>query len=153
MSRGAPRSPALLESRARSLCCVALLLALQLSACAMVPGESGESLVIDGLTFENRSQSPVDSISLMAPATGGFVSCGRIAPGARCAAGFPDVNYEGQPLEVRWNQGGADWNNEIASLQASEEVRMAGRAQVRVVVIAPGSAGVLLLPSSGDELP
>jgi hypothetical protein len=125
-----------------------LAIALLHTGCAGAPGYAGDAVAIDGLTFENRSASPVDGITLMVPATGGFVSCGRIAPGARCASGFPEVSYAGNPVEIRWNQGGAEWSTGLLTLNIDDEVRSRGRGEVRVVVIAPGSAGVLLLPGS-----
>jgi hypothetical protein len=130
-----------------------LAVALLQSGCAGVPGSAGDAVVIDGLTFENRSGSPVDGITLLVPATGGFVSCGRIAPGARCASGFPEVSYAGNPVEIRWNQGGAEWSTGFVTLDMDDEVRSRGRGEVRVLVIAPGSAGALLLPSAAPERP
>jgi hypothetical protein len=130
-----------------------MALAAMLVGCAAAPGTFRDKLIIDGLTFENRSGSPVDGITLSVAATGGFVSCGRIAPGARCASGFPDVSYEGHPVEVRWYQGGAEWSTGNLTLQVDDEVRAQGRGEVRVVVIAPGSAGVLLLPGKAPVEP
>ena len=124
-----------------------------LSGCALSPDSSMDAVVIDGLTFENRSASPVDGITLVVPATGGFVSCGRIAPGARCASGFPEVSYAGNPVEIRWNQGGTEWSTGLMTLQVDSEVRARGRGEVRVLVIAPGSAGALVLPSDAMVLP
>jgi hypothetical protein len=129
---------------------IALLL---LNGCAAIPGSSQDAVAIDGLTFENRSGSPVDGITLVVPATGGFVSCGRIAPGARCAAGFPEVSYAGNPVEIRWNQGGEEWTTGLTTLQVDAEARLRGRGEVRVLVIAPGSAGAMLLPSGAVVLP
>lgn len=126
---------------------------LLLEGCAAVSGLSGDVVAIDGLTFENRSASAVDGITLLVPATGGFVSCGRIAPGARCASGFPEVSYAGDPVEIRWNQGGAEWRTGLVTLDMDDEVRAAGRGEVRVIVIAPGSAGALLLPGSPADQP
>ncbi len=130
-----------------------LSLVALLAGCATTPGLFQDSVIIDGLTFENRSASPVDGITLSVPVTGGFVSCGRIAPGARCASGFPDVAYEGNPVEIRWYQGGAEWNTGALTLQVDDEVRIHGRGEVRVVVIAPGSAGALLLPGEAPGEP
>ena len=121
-----------------------------IGACAL-PGGPDEPapLLIRGLEFENRSRSAVQSIQLLVPATGNFVSCGRIAPEARCAARFPEVAYAGNPIEVKWVQGGAEWSTGATPLNISSEARAAGAGEVRVVVIAPGSAGVVLVPSEG----
>jgi hypothetical protein len=126
---------------------------LLLKGCAGVPGYGTGAVAIDGLTFENRSGSPVDGITLLVPATGGFVSCGRIAPGARCASGFPEVSYAGDPVEVRWNQGRAEWSTGLVTLDIDDAVRSVGRGEVRVIVIAPGSAGAVLLPGRAGERP
>jgi hypothetical protein len=130
-----------------------LALCVFLAGCASPSGSFGDAVVIDGLTFENRSGSPVDGITLLVPATGGFVSCGRIAPGAHCASGFPDVSHTGNPVEIRWNQGGAEWTTGLVTLDVDSEARKRGRGEVRVLVIAPGSAGVLLLPSDAVVSP
>lgn len=123
-------------------------LALLLGACATT-GDAPEPLLVRGLEFENRSRTAVTSIQLLVPATGNFVSCGRIAPGARCAARFPEVSYAGHPIEVKWIQGGAEWTTGATPLNISSEARAAGAGEVRVVVISPGSAGVVLVPSRG----
>ena len=125
--------------------------AIALCACATFgSGSDADLLQIQGLEFENRSGSPVTSIQLLVPATGNFVSCGRIEPGARCATRFPEVAYTGNPIEVKWFQGGAEWSTGAMSLNISNEARATGAGEVRVVVIAPGSAGVLLVPVASD---
>ena len=133
-------------------CFAVILLALSLAGCS-VPGAGGapEPLYIEGLEFENRSSSPISSIQLLVPVTGNFVACGRIDPGARCAARFPDVAYSGHPIEVKWIQGNAEWSTGQTSPEISADVRAAGTAQVLVVVLAPGSAGVLLVPGQGAD--
>ncbi len=108
---------------------------------------AGVVLRIDGLLFENRSRSPVSSIRLFVPGTDRFVSCGRIAPGAVCASRFPGVGYNGAPVQVTWVQEGNEWSTGAVSLSADPQVAAAGRAEVRVVVLAPGSAGAVLVGS------
>lgn len=108
-------------------------------------------LPIEGLAFENRSASPVTSIRLLVPATGNFVSCGRIAPGARCTVGFPEVDYAGYPVVVSWAQGGAEWSGGEVTPQIAASAWAAGVGTVRVVVTGPGSAGVLVLPGDGQN--
>jgi hypothetical protein len=130
-----------------------LMVSLALAGCATSTVPRGASVFIDGLTFENRSTTPINGITLQVPATGGFVSCGRIAPGARCASGFPGVSYAGDPVEIRWYQGGAEWTTGLAALDVEESVREAGRGEVRVLVLAPGSAGALLLPGGSVGVP
>lgn len=105
-------------------------------------------MAIDGLSFENRSSSPIDSIQLLVPASGNFVSCGLIAPGNTCASGFPGVAYHGEPIEISWTQGGEDWSTGRVTLEADEEIRLQGAASVVVVVLAPGSAGAVMVSNS-----
>ncbi|MEM1411862.1 MAG: hypothetical protein AAGH19_05830 [Pseudomonadota bacterium] len=127
-----------------------LLLVSMLFGCSVNgPDPDGAGIRIDGLQFENRTASPITSIQLMAPSTGRFVACGRIAPGARCASAFPDVTYTGNSIIVTWNQGGGEYSTAVEELSVSDEVTAAGAGEVRVVVIAPGSAGILLVPSRG----
>lgn len=118
-----------------------------MAACSSPATSTGPGLQIDGLNFENRSQTPINRIQLLVPATGNFVSCGFIAPGASCASGFPDIAYRGQPVEISWSQGGQEWFTGEINLKSDEQVRHAGSAQVLVVVLAPGSAGALLVDS------
>ena len=123
-------------------------LALCLSACtAQTPVSQDTALRIDGLRFENRSRTPVESVRLIVPATGNFVSCGRIAPGASCAALFPGVAYSGHPIEIQWVQGGTDWRTGEIPLEIDPLAREAGSGEVRVLIVAPGSSGALLVPS------
>lgn len=131
----------------RGLLALALFALLLICACAPSPPAGGRGLAIDGLSFENRSTSPINHIQLLVPATGNFVSCGFIAPGNTCASGFPGVAYHGEPIEISWNQGGEDWNSGRVTLQADEEIRLRGEASVMVVVLAPGSAGAVLVGS------
>lgn len=125
------------------------LLALLVSCAANgpTPGSTlgAAPLRIDGVVFENRARTAVDSIQLLVPATGNFVSCGRIAAGALCSARFPDVDYRGHPVEVKWMQGGAEWTTGVVGLSVSGDVEAAGLGVVRVVVVAPGSAGIVLV--------
>lgn len=124
------------------------MVALTLSACATGPVQIGAGLLIDRVNFENRATRPINQIRLLVPATGNFVSCGFIAPGASCASGFPAVNYRGDPIEISWTQGGEEWSTGEITLQPDEQVRQAGTANVLVVVLSPGSAGAVLVDGS-----
>ncbi len=116
------------------------------------PLDPDAGLRIDGLRFENRSRSPVESVQLIVAATGNFVSCGRIAPGASCAARFPGVAYSGHPIEIQWVQGGTDWRTGEIPLEIDPLAREAGGGEVRVLIVAPGSSGALLVPSAQPAL-
>lgn len=126
--------------------CPALLgLALLLTACAGA-GPPKQTVQIEGLDFLNRSRSTIQAVRLLVPATGGFVSCAAVAPGARCASGFPALDWSGEDVEVTWSQEGQIWSTGSLELQVGEEARERGRARVQVLIVAPGSAGVLLVP-------
>ena len=123
-----------------------LLATATLSACAATPPRA-PALTINGLEIENRSRSTVNAVTLMVAATGAFVSCGHIPPAGRCATGFPERVFSGNPVELSWRQSGQDWSTGAMGLNISDEVLAAGMAEVRVVIMAPGSAGVLLVPA------
>ena len=117
-----------------------------LLGCATVADTQRLPLMVGGLVFENRSQTPLTTIQLLVPATGAFVSCGHISAGNRCATTFPEVVWQGNALEVTWTQAGNNWSTGQITLSPDPDVLSAGSALVRVSVIAPGSAGVLLEP-------
>lgn len=127
-----------------------LLASIALAGCSAGDAvRADRQLRIEGLAFENRSSSPLTSIRLLVPATGNFVACGRIDPGARCTVAFPEVAYAGYPVVVRWTQGGADWSGGAVTPQIAADAWETGVGTVRVIVTAPGSAGVLVLPGPG----
>jgi len=123
----------------------ACLLLLLLTACSAAAPGPAQEVRIDRVQFENRSSTSIDSIRLLVAATGNFVSCGHIAPKGVCAAAFPQVVYQGYPVQVSWVQGGEQWSTGEASLTVDDAASAAGVGEVRVVVLAPGSAGVILL--------
>jgi hypothetical protein len=134
--------------------CLGLLLGL-LSACSA----SGErqavkgQLLIDSLSFQNQSRSMISGIQLLVADTGEFVSCGNIPPGGVCANTFPGRVFRGSPVEVSWTQAGQAWSTGAMRLSVGDDVAAAGAATVQVVVVAPGSAGVLLVPEGRPGRP
>lgn len=126
------------------------LLSVLVGACGIVAERpsTGGQLLIGGLTFQNQSRSMVTGMQLLVAETGEFVACGNIPPGGRCASTFPGRVYSGGLVEVSWNQGGQAWSTGMLRPAVTEEVAAAGVAEVQVVVVAPGSAGVLLVPAS-----
>lgn len=122
---------------------------LALTACAGPTSVAPQPLQVSGLVFENRSGSWVSAIRLLVPATGGFVSCGNVAPGAVCSTTFPHRAWTGDALEVTWSQSGEIWSSGSLNITPGEEVIEAGEAEVRVIISAPGSSGVTLLPVTG----
>ncbi|KAA9131259.1 hypothetical protein F3N42_07985 [Marinihelvus fidelis] len=135
--------------RARAILC-GLLAAVLLAGCAAQGQveEAGE-LYINGLTFENRARSYITAIRLVVPETGGFVSCGNIAPGNTCSTTFPHRVWQGLPIEVTWSQNGQIWSTGLMNVNPSAEVFEHGEAEVKVIIPAPGSASVTLLPFDG----
>lgn len=118
-----------------------------LSSCMLATTGPPASLGIVGARLENRTQAWLSSVNVSIPATGRFVSCGNIAPGAECATSFPEQTYTGNPVEVTWSQGGQVWSTGELTLEPDVEVFDAGNAVVRVVILGPGRAGVVMLPS------
>lgn len=123
----------------------ALLAAL--ASCAGVPEEAPAGpLYIGGLIFENRSSSFISAIRLEVPATGGFVSCGNVAPGGICSSTFPHREWQGHPFEVTWSQLGQIWSSGAMTVTPAPSVIEAGEAEVRVVIPSPGATQVVLVP-------
>ncbi len=127
---------------------VAAALALSMmSGCAGVQEKAPEGpLYIGGLIFENRAQSFITAIRLVVPETGGFVSCGNVSPGGICSTTFPGREWLGHPFEVTWSQNGQIWSSGAMTVQPAPSVIEAGEAEVRVMINAPGSTSVTLVP-------
>jgi hypothetical protein len=130
------------------------MLCLVLGACASSPASNPHSdLNIGGLSIFNRGSAYVSAAQLLVPATGNFVSCGNIAPGAVCSTAFPERTYTGNPVEVTWSQGGRIHTTGPMEVLPSEEVLEAGTAEVRIVIVSPGLAAVELLPIKSLQTP
>lgn len=145
-------SGSLSQRAAAWLAAACLVTAGLVSACAAPEGNGGRTdavIEVDGLVFENRSRIPIQSIRLLVPVSGEFVQCGNIPPGGRCASGFPERLYSGNAVEVSAVQRGASWTTGEVQAVVAPELATGGRAEVRVIIIAPGSAGVQLLPHAG----
>jgi hypothetical protein len=139
--------PKRLGTRPASL--VAVTLTFLLTACAG-PARPREDIpavdiLITGLLIENQTQAFVSAVRLLVPASGQFVSCGNIAPGANCATSFPEQHYSGNPVEISWSQSGQDWSTGELRLVPSADVAKAGQARVRVTITGPDLAGVELV--------
>lgn len=135
--------------------CAVALLALLLGACGFNSERplAGGQLVIGGVAFQNQSRSMVSGVQLLVAETGEFVSCGNIPPGGSCASTFPGRVYGGSPVEVSWQQGGQAWSTGMLRPAVSEELVAAGVAELQVLVVAPGSAGVLLVAAGQSTRP
>ena len=102
-------------------------------------------LEIDGLRMVNRTALPIQSARIRVPATEGFVSCGFIPAGGFCSTTFPELTYSGNPIEISWQQATGAWTLDPVTMDVSQEVQAAGRAQLEIVIVGPGSAAALLL--------
>jgi hypothetical protein len=123
---------------------IAIILSFGLTGCAGLPGSERSSerpeVQIGGLVIFNRGQGYVTAARVIVPATGQFVSCGNIGPGARCATGFPERLFTGNPVEVTWSQGGSIYSTGELGLDLPQDAIASGRAIVRVWIMGPGSA-------------
>lgn len=115
-----------------------------LLGCATSANKAPAVIQIQGLKIENKTMMWVSAARLMVPLTGGFVSCGNIAPGAMCSTGFPDTEYSGNPVEVTWSQGGQIHSTGEFKLLIPETMDIEKPAAVLVIITAPGVAGAAL---------
>ena len=98
--------------------------------------------MVSGVVMFNQGRAWVSAARVLVPATGQFVSCGNIAPGARCATGFPDQLYRGYPVEFTWSQEGGIHSTGELNIDVPAEAIESGRASLRVWIMGPGSAAV-----------
>lgn len=102
-------------------------------------------LQIDGMVIENKTTMWVSAARLLVPATGRFVSCGNISPGALCSTTFPETAYTGNPVEITWSQGGQIYSTGQFVVQLPEPLVEDRPAIVRIVIAGPGSAGAFIV--------
>jgi len=116
-----------------------------LNACATDPVVSEPQVRISGMAMENQTAMYLSAVSLVVPATGGFVSCGTITPGTSCSTTFPEVNYSGNPVEITWSQGGQKHTSGLFRLQVPAALDKRKPAEVRVVITGPDTAGAVII--------
>lgn len=87
----------------------------------------------------------VSAARLIIPATGGFVSCGNIAPGSMCSTGFPETQYAGNPVEITWSQAGQIHSTGDFEITMPDSLDIEKPAMVKVIISGPGSAGAGLI--------
>ena len=128
--------------------CLGLMLLL-VSACAATVKDKSDTatsrLELSGLVIENASSLNVSAVRLLVPATGNFVSCGNIAPQAKCSTTFPERAHTGNAFEITWSQSGNIWSTGELVLEAPADWEDGTQAMVRVVIAGPGSAGAELV--------
>lgn len=118
--------------------------ALLLLGCASTSSNAPPTIQIQGLKIENKTMMWVSAARLMVPLTGGFVSCGNIAPGAMCSTGFPGTGYSGNPVEITWSQGGQIHSTGEFNMLIPESMDIEKPAMVEVIITGPGTAGAAL---------
>jgi hypothetical protein len=121
------------------------LCALLLCACASTPSDRIPPLQIAGMGMENQTRMWVSAVRLLVPATGNFVSCGNIAPGAVCSTTFPETSYTGNPVEITWSQGGQIHSTGQFVLELPTDLDENKPGLVRIVISGPGSAGAVIV--------
>jgi hypothetical protein len=126
------------------LCCVVVAM-WSLSACAAGSVARDPQIQISGMVMENQTEMYLSAVSLLVPATGGFVSCGTITPGSRCSTTFPEVNYSGNPVEITWSLAGQIHTTGPFHLQIPTDLDQRKAAEVRVVISGPETAGAIIV--------
>jgi len=121
------------------------LCVLTLSACATGPVTREPQVEISGMVMENQTEMYLSAVSLLVPATGGFVSCGTLTPGSMCSTTFPEVAYSGNPVEITWRQAGQMHTSGQFHLQIPTDLDRHKPAEVRVVISSPGAAGAIIV--------
>jgi len=125
-------------------CCVVVGILL-LSACTTGPVRHEPVVQISGMVMENQTEMYLTAVSLMVPATGGFVSCGTITPGTSCSTTFPEVEYTGNPVEITWRQAGQIHTSGQFRLLIPTDLDKRRPAEVRVVISGPDTAGAIIV--------
>lgn len=98
--------------------------------------------------MENRTEMFLTSVSLLAPTTGGFVTCGTIAPGSVCSTTFPDTGYSGYPIEITWTAGGQVHSSGRFTLQVPTDLDDNKINVVQVVISGLDLAGAAIVQRS-----
>jgi hypothetical protein len=120
--------------------------ALGCSTAQQEPGESGtRGIEVRGLRILNRSFSVVTEVRLLVSETLEFVSCGNIPIHGECATTFPLRQYQGNRIEIRWKQGGADWSTGEFVVEHSQGIDPGRPAMVRVTITTAGLAATELV--------
>lgn len=116
-----------------------------LMGCAASPENAPTTVHIQGLKIENQTMAWISAAQLMVLETGGFVSCGNIAPGSMCSTGFPETQYSGSPVEITWSQEGRIHTTGKFEIIIADSLDIDKPAMVQVVITGPGSAGAGLI--------
>ncbi len=107
-----------------------------LTACASVPGP--HPLYVNKVSIVNHTADPLNNVRLDVANSGGVVSCGYIAVDSECSAGFPRLEYQGNPVTVSWQQSGNNYRSEPAIVQPGEGLRSGDEVDAVVAVLPAG---------------
>jgi len=125
--------------------------AVMLQGCVSLPVKPAPGLRIEGLVIENQTQMWVSAARLLVPVTGAFVSCGNIAPKSSCSNTFPETAYSGNPVELTWSQAGQIYSTGEFVIELPDDIDLDRPALVRVLIVAPGSAGAIIVQRHSTE--
>jgi hypothetical protein len=107
-----------------------------LFACATIPGP--HPLYINKVSIVNHAALPLTNVRLDVANSGGVVSCGYIAVDSECSAGFPRLEYQGNPVTVSWQQSGSAYRSELAVVQPGEGLQSGDEVDAVVAVLPAG---------------
>jgi hypothetical protein len=123
---------------------IAALPWLLLGGCAPNPPvpspEIDRGIEIRGLLIRNLSYGTLSEVILQVVQTGEFISCGNIPMRGECATTFPLRKYQGNDIEIKWNEGGREWSTGDFKVEPGANIDAARPALVRVVITPAGTA-------------
>jgi hypothetical protein len=111
---------------------------------------TGPALQIAGVEIFNALPYSVQDVSILAPLTGDFVSCGQILPNSSCSTSFPARDYRENPVQVSWKEHGQPHSTPEFKLDAPDSARDGQSAFIKVEVFAAGEAGARLILLEAD---
>ena len=125
-------------------------LSLLVSACATDALESAleptpPPLLIEGVVIRNQLPYTIADVMIEAPATGAFAGCGNIIPRTDCSTSFPETDYQGNAVLIRWREHGEAKQLPEFGIEVPDDLEPGVPAWVEVVVFAPGQAGARLI--------
>ena len=93
----------------------------------------------------------ISSVQLLVPATGGFISCGNIAPRAGCSTTFPEREYKGNAIDISWTMAGQSYSTGEFIVRPPLNVNLHQPAYVRVIIAGQGVAGAEIVQQSASN--
>lgn len=135
---------------------MAAALAAALPACVNTPGREGVTagppLVITGVVIRNELPYTVNDVMIEAPASGSFAGCGSIVPRSECSNTFQGVDYQANPVVIRWKEHGQPHQTDEFRISLPEPPKAGRTYVIEVIVFAPGQAGARLADADPGAL-